>query len=131
MKVDLLYLLMASFAVIGLIEWVKAMIAAIQKGDGSWKWPVASLIGSALVAFFGDGGTWQVLTNFVVILAINEVIGYKVIVQTVNALIDKLTFGASVPTAILTAAKNAVGGGGADVPPPASTPAVPLSKGSP
>jgi hypothetical protein len=136
LSINILYLVMASFAVIGIIEWIKSLAAAIKAKDGSWKWPVSSFVFSFVVAVFGDGGIFQVLTNFVIILAINEIVGYNMIVKTVFALIDKLTSG--VPTVgraevvnILNEAKNAAGGVSAEVPPPPSAPAASLSSPAP
>ena len=131
MKIDILYLLMASFAVIGIIEWVKSVCVTIKAKDGSWKWPVASLVFSLVVAAFGDGGVFQVLTNFVIILAINEIVGYNMIVKTVFALIDKLVSGGNQISSVIQKVEFAAGGGGASEPPHAPIPAVPLSKGEP
>jgi hypothetical protein len=142
--IDILYLVLVSFAVIGIIEWIKSLVAVIKAKNGSWKWPVASFIFSFVVAVFGDGGIFQVLTNFVVILAINEIIGYNMIVKTVFALIDNLTGGIVSASkdinlsTILNEVKNAAGGVTGEVPPPPLGPAVSLSspvsedsKGSP
>ena len=46
-KVDPTYLLFASFAVVGIIEWIKSVIMTFKAKNGSWKWPVFSFIVSS------------------------------------------------------------------------------------
>ena len=97
-EIDVLYLLMAAFGVLGLIEWIKSLVDAVQKLAGSkgreWHataWTMMSLALSLLVAAAGDGGVHQVLTNAILILAVNEVIGYNVVVRAVFALVDRVS----------------------------------------
>lgn len=92
-KVDVVYLIFASFAVIGLIEWAKSLVEAVVGlvKEGKWKplaWVLGSLAFSVMVAAFGDGGKYQVLTNAVLILAFNEILGYNVIVKGIFAVVD-------------------------------------------
>jgi hypothetical protein len=99
-SIDILYLVMASFGVLGLIEWIKSLIAAIEKVKTDWK-PIA-WVGLSFALAFGvaaaaDGGIYQILSNGIFILAINEIVGYNVIVKTVFALIDKLVGVLDIP----------------------------------
>lgn len=115
-KIDMLYLLMASFGVIGLIEWVKSLVAAVKTlASSKWKdwkelsWVLLSFLLSGAVAAAGDGGLFQVLSNWVFVLAINEVIGYNVIVKAVFSLIDRLTGGGPSVAEALAGLQTKVG----------------------
>lgn len=100
--------LIASFDVIGLIEWVKSLWSAIlnaAKGTGKKStilWPSFSFIFSAAVAvalgavhgndIFQDQVN-AVVFSFLTILSFVELFGYNVLVRLVFALVDKLVGG--------------------------------------
>ena len=89
-----MYLLWAAFGVLGIIEWIKSLIVAVEGAKKDWHpivWVIASLVFSFVVAAAADGGVYQVLTNGIFILAINEIIGYNVIVKSIFFLVDKVT----------------------------------------
>jgi hypothetical protein len=126
-SIDILYLTMAAFGVLGIIEWIKSLIAAIESKDRkALGWVCLSLVLSFIVAAAGDGGIWQVLTNAILILAFNELVGYNMIVKTVFALIDRLTGGPVASGNILPRWKvvdtieTIAGGGSQPNPPPAA-----------
>lgn len=121
-SIDILYLVMASFGVLGLIEWIKSLIAAVEKAKADWKplaWVGLSFILAFGVAAAADGGIFQILSNGIFILAINEIVGYNVIVKTVFALIDKLVGVLSLPADTIERAKDTIE---MIVPPKAETP---------
>jgi hypothetical protein len=109
--VNIAYLLMASFAVIGLVEWIKSLVQATKnfiKDKKQWSalvWVIASFVLSFIVAWAGDGGVWQVLSNGLFILAINELVGYNIVIKTVFSLIDRVT-GSSNPDLLSDAQKK-------------------------
>lgn len=129
-SVDLLFLVLASFNVIGIIEWMKSLREA-AKGAGhdpkALAWVLLSPVLSFLVALTGDGGAFQVAFNAITILSFNEILGYNVIVKTVFALVDRLTGSAPVKASMvsqLNAALDKVqkmaGGGASAVAPPST-----------
>lgn len=91
--------LVGSFDVIGMIEWVKSLIEAFKKKDGSWKWPVLSFVFSVLVAvakgltpggdLFGSAFN-DVAFTFCTVLAFIELFGYNVIVKWLFSMVDAL-----------------------------------------
>lgn len=96
-RIDVTYLLFAAFGVIGLIEWIKNLVEAVVEiidDLKKWKalaWTLVSAMLSFVVAAAADGGTYQILTNAILILAFNEIVGYNVIVKTVLTLVKKVT----------------------------------------
>jgi len=119
--IDVLYLLMAAFGVLGIIEWIKSLIAGIEKKD--WKalgWVGLSFVLSFVVAAAGDGGIWQVLTNGILILAFNELVGYNMILKAVYAMIDRLTGSSGEASATVETIVKLAGGGSQPNPPPAA-----------
>jgi len=89
-KIDMTFLLYASFGVIGVIEWVKSILVALKAKDGTWKWPVLALLSAALVAAFSTTSLNQGVMNFFLLLAFNEILGYNVIVRLMFAVVDGL-----------------------------------------
>jgi hypothetical protein len=83
--IDWTYLIGAAVAVVGIIEWAKNFPG--MKATLLW-WcllPIASFA----VAYFGDGGIWQILTNGCVVWAVAQ-LGYTGLVKLPEALIEKL-----------------------------------------
>jgi hypothetical protein len=91
----IIMILVASFDVIGLIEGVKSISAAVMAKKGL-AWPVLSVVLSAVVAvFLGNikadifGSTLNaILFAAVTIFAFIELIGYNVIVKWVFTIVD-------------------------------------------
>lgn len=89
--------LVGAFDVIGLIELVKSIMEAIKKKDGSWKWPILSVVLSLLVAISkgltpGDALFGSVVNDvaftFFTVLAFIEIFGYNIIVKWLFAVVD-------------------------------------------
>lgn len=119
MRIDPAYLLFAAFGVLGIIQWAKAMDAALKSKDlKKTLWTSANLFLSFLVAALGNGGLWQVLTNGVIILAFNEVIGYGFIVKAIQGIIGRISGIPAQASGFLNAIENAAGGGRTSPAPP-------------
>ena len=89
--------LVGAFDVIGMIEWVKSLLVAVKKKDGSWKWPVLSFALSILVAIakgLTPGGALfgsvfnDVAFTFCTVLAFIELFGYNVIMKWLFTMVD-------------------------------------------
>lgn len=83
--IDWQYLIGAAVAVVGIIDWAKNFPG--KKASLLW-WcllPVASFA----VAYLGDGGIWQILTNGCLTWAIAQ-LGYAGLVKLPATLIEKL-----------------------------------------
>lgn len=97
--------LVASFNVVGLIEWVKSIrdiIINIKNKTGKKStimWPILSLGFSCLLGFalgksdfFAEGSNSFIFTTLT-ILSFCEIIGYNVIVKMMFFLVDKAIYG--------------------------------------
>ncbi len=128
-RIDPTYLLFAAFGVLGLIQWIKALETALRSKDPrKIAWTLATFFLSFVVSLAGDGGIWQILTNGVMILAFNEVIGYGFIMQSIQGLIGRISGASAQGSSFLNSVQNAAGRAFSNSAPPGnSPPAPPLS----
>ena len=92
-KIDFMYLLVAAFAVIGVVQWTRGLIDAI-KNKGNWQYSLMSLGISWIVAIAGDGGLYQVCTNALILLALVELC-YQLIIKIVIGMLSNVLAKAS------------------------------------
>lgn len=89
--IDFLYLVLAAFAVIGFLTWLKSLITAIGAGGTGWVYCSLNLVASFVVALSAlGGGFWQFFFTGWVILALVE-LGYQLIIKTVLGFVEKLS----------------------------------------
>jgi hypothetical protein len=119
--IDILYLFMGAFGVLGIIEWIKSLISGIEKKNGkAVGWVFLSLGLSFIVAAAGGGGTWQILTNGILILAFNELVGYNMILKAVYTMIDRFTGSSDDASATVEMISKLADGGSQPNQPPAA-----------
>ena len=89
---DLTFLVMASIAVVGVLEWLKGFVTAKVP---TWTYRLALLPISFIVAAAGVEGMMQILTTTFMLLSITNIC-YPLLIQ--------------LPTSLIAAFKNKLGG---------------------
>jgi hypothetical protein len=112
-SVDMLVFVVAAFDVLGLIEWVKSLVESVKKAFKlkdfkPLTWVALSFGLSIGVAITIDGGAFQILFSAATILAINEIVGYNMVVKVIFSLIDRLTGEAGTTKDELAAAQKKI-----------------------
>jgi hypothetical protein len=115
-SIDIVYLVLAAFAVIGFITWLKNLYSSIKTKTWAAVGYSFLVLGSAILIAFAGGGEWsQIATTAFIVLALVE-LGYQIIVKTVLSMVTKLA-GTDMSDAVsdaLAAAANIVQGAQAD-----------------
>lgn len=115
-SIDIVYLVLAAFAVIGFITWLKNLYGSIKTKTWATVGYSFLVLGSAILIAFAGGGEWsQIATTAFIVLALVE-LGYQIIVKTVLSMVTKLA-GTDMSAAVsdaLAAAANIVQGAQTD-----------------
>jgi len=106
-ETNLLLLVLLAFAVIGVVQWLKAVVAAVKAKDGIWQ-PFAVLVLSMVVAVVAGGGWNQIGVNALVVLALVE-LAWKLIVKTALNAVSKIGGGESVTSGQLQSVVEKLG----------------------
>jgi hypothetical protein len=84
------WILVGAFDVIGLIEYVKALVTAIKNPDKSnLPYVILSPVACVIVALAADGGVYQVAFNALTLLATTQLC-YQVVLQGVTNILKGL-----------------------------------------
>jgi hypothetical protein len=83
-SIDFLYLFMAAFGAIGVIEYIKGFFPLAPK----WVWRVCLPPVCLGVALAGDGGWFQIGTTAILLLALTQIC-YDLIISSVKKLLLK------------------------------------------